>query len=623
MQSLRSKLIVAVSALVALTAIVLTIVAYQRLRTDLFESLQGQTSEAANAYAKTVDDWLTGKAQIVTALGAAATQSDPLPYLQMIANTSSFDTTYIGYPDRRIIFSKPQNLPADYDPTSRPWYQQAVSAGKTIITEPYSDAATKKLVLSLASPAGTPVTAVVAADVFMDGLVASVLSARLAHQGYAFIVDGQGKVLVHANEARLMKPASELGTELEATRIKQWAEGDVMVETTIDGAGKFVRFKRIPTTGWYLAVVIDRQSALAPLGRLLTFSVILVVGLLLLVIPLSAVLIGRMLSGLLRIRDAMRAIASGGGDLTRRIDVHGHDEIAQTAQAFNQFQEQLRQMFVAVQSEAAQLTGGVNDIAGITRRMAQDSRVLADHGASNGAAIEQLTTSIAHIAEYANQANRQVDSTGQLSTEGAASIERVSAEIGKSAQAVRELASLFGEVNQRANEIGGIVQVIKEIADQTNLLALNAAIEAARAGEMGRGFAVVADEVRKLAERTGQATLQITGMITGMRDATQSASANMGRTLSAVEAGAGLAHETAQSIAQIQASMDQVVNNMREIAHSTSEQHQAATLMAQNTERVTNQLHASDEALQSVTTTLHNLNELAGAIRSLFAQFKV
>ncbi|WP_315384999.1 methyl-accepting chemotaxis protein [Microvirgula aerodenitrificans] len=626
LQSLRSKLIATISLSIAIPAIILTLAAYQRMRAELLESVSLQSDIASSSYAKNVDDWLAEKLSLIDATAPGVATGDPTPVLAVTGRARDVNFAFLGLADKRYLASRPQNLPADYNPTGRPWYKQATDAAtRPIVTPPYPDAGTGKPMVSFARRVldGDAQIGVVGLAVYMDGLVKSLLGAKLAYDGYAMVVDHDGKVLIHASEALLGKPLQELAPELDATRLAEAARSQAMLQTTVGGDQEFISVRRIDSSGWYLVVAMDKDLALAPLDKLLMFSLALIAVLLLVLLPLGTLMVSRMLAGLIRIRDAMTAIASGGADLSRRIDVAGRDEIAQTAQAFNQFQGTLRELFVSVQQEAASLTDGVGALSGLSTRMAAESSELANHSGSNAATIEQLTVSISHIADYAGDTSGKVEATGKLSLEGAQSIKKLSAEMSQSASIVRDLSSLFGEVRQHADNIGGIIQVIKEIADQTNLLALNAAIEAARAGEQGRGFAVVADEVRKLAERTGQATTEISQMIDGMRSATGSASDNMERTLNSVESGLALTTTTASDMDRIQAEMDEVVRNMHEIAHSTSEQFQAATLMSQNTERVTQQVRSSDEALQSVSVHLLELTRLADNIRALFKQFRL
>ncbi|RBB96494.1 methyl-accepting chemotaxis protein, partial [Pseudomonas sp. MWU12-2115] len=193
-----------------------------------------------------------------------------------------------------------------------------------------------------------------------------------------------------------------------------------------------------------------------------------------------------------------------------------------------------------------------------------------------------MKVSINHNSQYAQDAREVSQRSGSLSDQGGEVIAKAVAEMKGISDTVDLTAGAISALADKTATISSIMQVIKDIADQTNLLALNAAIEAARAGETGRGFAVVADEVRKLAERTGQATVEISGMVSTIREETSQAVSNMQRTVSSVDGGVELTLGAVQRIEQIQQAMQEVMAKMNEITLSTSEQHKATTMIAQS-----------------------------------------
>ena len=625
--SLRAKLTGVILALAALITVAITLGSYVQMRNQLINTaIRNEVSGTAAGTSALIKEWISTRKAIVTAaVQALQSADDPLPAIVQTAKSGRFEAAYLGTPDKQMISDHDMKLPAGYDPTIRPWYKDNVDAAATVMTAPYLDLSTKKLVISFVSPAkkSGAFIGVLGTDVLLDDIVASVLGIKLVGEGYAMLLSKDGQVLVHRDGARVTKPAADLAPELKPEQLMVLAKSGEMREVKLDNTDKYLFVHAIDGADLYLALAVDKSVALAPLNSLLWQALITLAVILLVVVPLTGLLVSRMLRSIRHIHDTMVEIANGGGDLTRKIKIDGNDEVAETAEAFNRFLDQLRSMFVRIDQESVQLTTGVKDIHGVVELLSADSQRLAELTAENAAAIEEITVSISHIADNSNDADSLIKGTDALSQESVAAVRGVADEAGRSAQDVEALSTMLDGLNHRSQEISGIIQVIKEIADQTNLLALNAAIEAARAGEQGRGFAVVADEVRKLAERTSRATEQITGMIEGVGEETRKAVDNMQNTLDTVRGGAEHSTEAAEKITAIRQSMNDVVAKIEEIALSTKEQLSATTSMAQAAEKITNQTHHSDSALQRAAEEVRKLNDLAVSLRGLFSNFRL
>jgi methyl-accepting chemotaxis protein len=188
---------------------------------------------------------------------------------------------------------------------------------------------------------------------------------------------------------------------------------------------------------------------------------------------------------------------------------------------------------------------------------------------------------------------------------------------------VNKSSEIITELSRQSKLISNVVQVIKEVADQTNLLALNAAIEAARTGEQGRGFAVVADEVRKLAERTTNATTEISSMITSILDSSDLAVDAMNDVVERVNSGVVLADQAGEAITSIQQGTKQVQIQVSDATLVLAEQSAASQSIAQQVERVAQAAEENSAAARDASDAVKSIEQLAHTVRSEVGKFKV
>ncbi|WP_199052645.1 methyl-accepting chemotaxis protein [Aquitalea sp. ASV15] len=624
MKSLRSKLIAFNALLMALFGLVLVLLVFIQMRGEILSGLNHEFDSALKGQSSVVKTWLDDKKQEIAAQASVAGEADALRFLKVGAK-AGFNVNYAGFADGHSLFSDDWSAPADYKVTERDWYKQAMAAGKPIVTEPYVDEASKKLTITVAAPithAGSTV-GVVGGDVFVDSLVKSVLSLQIRGGGYAFIADSKGKLLAHPQAALTLKPLSQLAPELTADKLAELAGSASLQQVRMGDQDMLLSVQRIPDSDWLIGLATHKDAILAPLDTLLLTVAGLSVLVFALLIPLAGLLLGRMLGGLVALKNAMEDIAHGEGDLTLRLQEGGQDEIAATARAFNQFVTQLATLFRGLRDNAGGVMAGVGQVSSQVQGVADSARSISDMSSSNAATLEQITVSIAHIADNARAADQLASATGSGLESGAQGMLQLADGMESTVQSVRSLESMLAALEQRSQQISGITEVIRDIADQTNLLALNAAIEAARAGEQGRGFAVVADEVRKLAERTAQATVEIAGMVTAIRTETGKAVGDVQQTVTVVNDGVQLTQQAVATIQSIRHSMLEVVSKMSEISHSTQEQHNASTLIAQSSEQINSRVLENDSLLQQASETLQGLAGQAGQMNGEFAKFRL
>jgi methyl-accepting chemotaxis protein len=391
---------------------------------------------------------------------------------------------------------------------------------------------------------GARIAAVVAGDLFMDGVVNNVASIRPTPSTYGFIVKSDGRVMVHEDAALLLKPASAFAPELQPAQLAALSSAATLTPMTVQGETRLMRLAPIPGSDWTLVIALDRDEALAGVSRVIWNSFVSS----LVIAALAVLLIGAVLSSSLKplrtLRQAMDDVSSGEGDLTRRLPSTGGDELAAIAAGFNRFVEKLQHMMVQIRGSAdsiatasAEIAAGNQDLSGRTEKTASNLQQTA-------ASMEQITATVRQSADASRQAKQMVSSAEQAAQRGA--------------ESTREVVATMDAIQQDSRKMSDIVGVIDGIAFQTNILALNAAVEAARAGEQGRGFAVVAGEVRTLAQRSAQSAREIKDLI--------------GDSVRKVGAGSALVQTAGSTMQEIVQSVQQVSDVIGEITAAAHEQ---------------------------------------------------
>ena len=310
-------------------------------------------------------------------------------------------------------------------------------------------------------------------------------------------------------------------------------------------------------------------------------------------------------------------------DFTLRTPILRADEIGITASALNRLIDRMQENLKGIQARAHSVAQSAAAMSATSGQVATAAHQQSEAASNMAATVEEMTVSINHVGDRAQEADRLSHDSGKLAQSGETIIGRTVDDINKISVTVNQAAENISSLDKHSQEIANVVAVIKEVAEQTNLLALNAAIEAARAGEQGRGFAVVADEVRKLAERTSSSTQEIAATIEAMRSSANKATAGMDDVVTEVRRGVDSAREASEAIRQIGQGSHQAVEMVGEITAAIHEQASAMTSIAQQVERIAQMSEESSAAAENSAQTAQDLDALAREMQKIVSAYKL
>jgi len=323
---------------------------------------------------------------------------------------------------------------------------------------------------------------------------------------------------------------------------------------------------------------------------------------------------------ILRLLDEMANLADG--DLTVHATVT--EEITGAiADSVNFTIDALRTLVTTINNTASEVSLSTVKTQNTANELAQASNRQAREIASASAAVTDMAESMLTVSHDADNSANVAQQSMDIAQKGAQVVRNTIGSMEKIRENIQETSKRIKRLGESSQEIGDIVGLITEIADQTNILALNAAIQASTAGDAGRGFAVVADEVQRLAERAGNATKQIEGLVNTIQADTNEAVKSMEMSTAGVVSGAAMAEESGVALKEIESVSIELSNLIKGISGSTKQQSKVAMSVSDSMNVIQEITLQTSEGTEETTNSLIALNELSAELGRSVSGFKL
>ncbi len=455
----------------------------------------------------------------------------------------------------------------------------------------------------------------------MDDMVRLLTSFKIEQTGFVYLANAQGEIQVHHQNDKHQRSLSHIYGP-QASSLLNKSTFNLM--TAQDGGEEvFVASLYIPSMDWFVVASVPVREVFADLNsmgqRMILLTLMVAGGF----IVVGIILANSIAKPIRQIAQRFTDLGQGDGDLSQRIEIEGTDEIAQLSQGFNGFIDKIHQSMKEVSATSRALHHAAANVSNKSQTTFDNSQHQREQTVQVVTAMNQMGSTISEIAANAATAAETANEAATSTLQGKKVITQAKNTIDRLATDIMNTGEVVGQLAKKTQDIGSILDVIRDISDQTNLLALNAAIEAARAGDQGRGFAVVADEVRNLASRTASSTEEIQTMIHQLQADAKAAVQAMetGRSVSAE--GVEFTQSAAQELEIILLKIRDITDRNTQVATATEEQSTVVYTINSNVEEINVVNEKTTVTAEQLAQASQELSDLSQRLDSMVSNFKL